>query len=147
MRLLTQAVLLALLGAAPSQAADLGDLGWLLGCWRSEDGSAQEAWVEETDGSLVGFAVVVDGGRVAFYEILTIAIGADGELVYTAHPEGASRTEFVLTKLGASDVLFSNPDHDYPQEIGYRLDDDTLVATISLLDGERPRSFPKQRCD
>ena len=140
-------LLFALVAAAPTQAVGLSDLHWLLGCWQSEDGSAQEAWVEESDGSLLGVGVTVAGGRVTFYELLSIRAGEDGVPVYTAHPAGQSRTLFLLTTLDGSRVVFSNPEHDFPQEIAYRLDGETLIATISALDGERPRSFPKRRCD
>lgn len=142
----TSILYLCLLAAAPSSAASLQDLHWLLGCWQNEDGSAQEAWVEEADGSLVGFGVTIENDRLSFYELLTITEGADGVLVYTAHPEGESRTSFRLATLSEGSVTFTNPAHDFPQEIAYRFDGETLIATISLLDGERPRSFPKQRC-
>lgn len=140
-------LLFAFLAAAQSRAAGMSDLRWLLGCWQSEDGSEQEAWVEESDGSLLGFGVTVAGSRVTFYELLTITADADGVPVYTAHLAGQAPTSFVLSALDGSSVTFSNPAHDFPQEIAYRLEGETLIATISALDGERPRTFPKRRCD
>lgn len=54
------------------------DLDWLLGCWESADGAESEVWTRGMDGSMLGFAFTLSGGRVAFYEILTIDRGESG---------------------------------------------------------------------
>lgn len=148
MRLLTLVLVACALPAiAVSRAGGVADLEWLLGCWQSDDDSAREVWAAEADGSLLGFAVALDDGRVAFHELLSIKAGADGVPVYTAHPAGQSRTAFTAAHIADDSVRFVNPAHDYPQAIAYRLDRDRLIATISLLDGERPQTFAKRRCD
>lgn len=120
---------------------------WLLGCWQSDDGSEVEAWAEEPDGSMIGFAISLSQGRLAFYELLSIRRTGDGTLIYTAHPAGQSRTVFTAVAPPAGGVLFANPEHDYPQEIGYRREGGRMIATISAQGGENPRSFDKRRCD
>lgn len=135
-----------LLAAAPLQGESLRGLEWLAGCWQSDDGSAQEVWAQRGDGLLLGFGIALDGGRVAFYELLTITVGDDGLPVYTAQPAGQSPTAFVAADLADASARFVNAEHDYPQEIAYRLDGEMLVATISALHGERAQTFVKRRC-
>jgi hypothetical protein len=123
------------------------DVDWLIGCWESADGSSREVWVKESDGSLIGFGVAVSDSKVDFYEVLRVGVNQNAQLTYTAHPPGQAPTTFVETDATATSVVFSNAEHDYPQEIAYRLEDSGLYATISALDGENPQSFNKQRCN
>ena len=145
MRLLPALLLLPAL----SLAGEPGEhpLDWLIGCWVTPDGSAQEVWVADSDGGLSGFSVSIADNKVSFYETLTIRPGDDGPLVYTAHPSGQSTTSFTATEVSETSALFVNPDHDYPQRIRYTRVADRLQATISLLDGSRPVSFDKLACD
>ena len=138
-----------LLLPALSLAGEPGEhrLDWLIGCWMTPDGSAQEVWVADGDGSLSGFSVSVADNKVSFYETLTIRSGDDGALVYTAHPSGQATTSFTATEMTENSVLFVNPDHDYPQRIRYTRVAESLQATISLLDGSRPVSFEKVACE
>ena len=123
------------------------DLDWLVGCWESADGGSKEVWVREPDGSLIGFGVAVSDSAVKFYEVLRVVANPDGALAYTAYPAGQSPTTFVKVAGTNAYVLFSNPDHDYPQEIAYRLEGARLYATISALNGRNPQTFDKQRCN
>lgn len=145
MRVLTVLLLITLLASAA--ASSPASLDWLEGCWVSEDGSSQEVWVIDNDESLIGFAVAQDGKRIAFYEVLSIRLNDEGAWVYRAHPSGQAATSFVAVETTEHSVLFANPDHDYPQEIRYRREGDALYASISLLEGEKARSFDKIACD
>ena len=131
-----------LLGA---DAAD--DPGWLSGCWQNDDGTDVEAWAQEADGSMIGFAVALAGGKVVFHELLSIRRTDAGPLRYTAYPAGQSRTAFDAAEAEAGMLRFVNPAHDYPQAIEYRRHGDRLVATISMLNGENPGRFERRRCD
>lgn len=131
--------------ASASLRAD--GLDWLLGCWQNADRTESEVWTRGTDGSLLGFAVTLSEGQLAFYEILRIHRDESDRLAYAAHPMGGAPTVFLETSLAADRVLFSNPDHDYPQEIAYRREGDNLFGTISKLNGADPRSFDKTRCE
>ncbi len=126
---------------------DSKQLRWLAGCWISTDKSAQEVWVVDSDRSLIGFDVVFSNNQVGFYEVLSIKRKEDGSLVYTPHPSGQPSASFVATEVAENGVVFTNPDHDYPQEIKYAREGNHLNATISLLEGARPNSFDKVACD
>jgi hypothetical protein len=122
------------------------DVDWLIGCWESADGSSKEVWVKEPGDSLMGFGVALSGNDVVFYELLRVVANRDAALSYTAYPAGQSPTTFAATDTTTSSVVFSNAEHDYPQEIAYRLEGSNLNATISALDGKNPKSFDKQPC-
>lgn len=138
---------LAILPAVASGAdSTANDLSWLAGCWVTPDKSAQEVWVLEADRSLVGLNVVIVDNSVSFYEILTIRPSESGALIYTAHPSGQESASFAAVKITENSIVFTNPNHDYPQQIMYVRDGSRLTATISLLGGAKPNSFDKIAC-
>jgi hypothetical protein len=145
LRLIATFALLHVISSADA-AAGRG-LSWLAGCWATPDKSAQEVWVIENDRSLLGFGIALANNSVSFYEILSIRQNDDGSFVYTAHPSGQASASFIATEISATSVVFTNPDHDYPQEITYVRDGDHLYATVSLLGGVMPTTFNKVACD
>lgn len=145
MRVLIALLLIPML-ASGAHTAQSG-LNWLAGCWVSADKSSQEVWVVESDNSLIGFAVALGVEEVVFYEVLSIKQNADSLWTYSAHPSGQAPTSFLAVETGESSVVFSNPNHDYPQEIRYRRNGSRLYATISLRGGANPKSFDKTACE
>jgi len=123
------------------------DLDWLVGCWQTTDGKAQEVWVLDGEDMLAGFAVSISDDAVRFYEVLTIRRDENGVLIYTAHPSGQATTSFIGMEFTDNGALFVNADHDYPQAIRYARSGSDLVATISRLDGSRENTFAKVACD
>lgn len=138
-----------LLLPALSIAGDTGEheLGWLVGCWTTPDGSAQEVWIAESDGTLSGFSVSIADNRVSSYELLSIRPSENGALIYTAHPVGQVSTTFTATAIMKNSAVFVNADHDYPQRIKYSRVSNQLQATISRLNGTNPVSFDKIACN
>lgn len=66
--------------AAP--LASLADLAWLAGRWLGEGlgGVAEEVWLPESGGAMLGTFRSIEGGQVSFYEILTLAASPSGQL-------------------------------------------------------------------
>ncbi len=124
-----------------------GEFDWLAGCWVSDDKSTQEVWVIDGEQSLAGFSVSVSDHRVGFYELMNIRQDENGSWLFTAYPSGQASASFEAVQLGENSVLFTNPDHDYPQEIRYERKGDRLSASVSLLDGVKPISFDKVACE
>ncbi|MDH3428088.1 MAG: DUF6265 family protein, partial [Gemmatimonadota bacterium] len=59
-------------------------------------------------------------------------------LVFLASPRGRPPTPFIASGVTDSSVTFQNPDHDFPQEISYRLEGGQLHAGIAgIQDGTR----------
>lgn len=145
MKVLTALLLLPMLASSGNSAQS--SLNWLAGCWVTADKSSQEVWVVDSDKSLIGFGVALGSGEVVFYEVLSIKQNDDGLWTYTAHPSGQASASFIAVDARENSVVFTNPKHDYPQEIRYLRDGSQLSATISLLGGDKPNSFDKIACD
>jgi uncharacterized protein DUF6265 len=155
MNTLILSLALMLAGAAGGQAATptIDELAWLTGCWASdgaEPGSGEQ-WMAPAGGSMLGMARVVRDGRMVAYEYTRIVTTNDG-LVFIASPSGQETAEFALKKMGDNEVVFENPDHDFPQRIIYRMvDSDHVQGRIEGVtsDGEAHVEFPLTRvaCD
>jgi hypothetical protein len=133
--------------AAPTAPAD--SLRWLAGCWRLSGARSvvEEQWMAPRGGEMLGVSRTVAGGAVREFEFLRIYARGD-TLVYAARPSRQPPAEFRATTLSAGEVLFENPQHDFPQKVGYRLQPpDSLIARIEGTTGGRHRvvSFPYRR--
>jgi hypothetical protein len=117
----------------------LDALGWLSGSWAGVvDGArVEEHWTVPAGGSLLGMNRTVAGGRTLFFELLRIEVRDDG-IVYLASPRGRHPpTPFRLAGMTERQVVFENPEHDFPQRIIYSRDGDSLHARIEgMQDGE-----------
>ena len=124
-------LLLLLLIALPLGAQNVESLGWMTGHWRSESKGkvAEEIWSSAEGGMLVGMHRDVKG-ELASFEFMRIAPGPEGGLVYFAQPSGSPPTLFALTESGAERVVFTNPQHDFPQRITYWRNENELCAKV-----------------
>jgi hypothetical protein len=119
----------------------LGPLRWLVGSWSAEQEKrmTEEVWLAPRAGVMIGVNRSTSESQKPFYEYLRIESTDDG-IVYFASPLGKSETAFPLKELSASEVVFENLDHDFPQRIIYTREDDQLQARIEgSVDGQ-PRS-------
>ena len=131
--------------AAP--APTIGELAWMSGRWEAGDGDSwtEESWTAPRAGTMFGISRSGRGDRLRDYEFLRLQAGADGILAYNAAPGGRPAIAFRLTARDGTSATFENPRHDYPQRITYRRTGDTMVATISALDGSNPMSWTFRR--
>ncbi len=109
---------------------------WLAGCWEVTAGELviEEHWMEVRGGTLLGMSRTVRGGQLAEYELLLLHEEESG-WVYEAHPSGQPAASFKASAITDTSMVFSNPDHDFPQTITYfRIGSDSLLARIA---GER----------
>lgn len=101
---------------------DLQSLGWLSGCWefKSQTVHHQEQWLAPSGETMIGMGRMVKNGKLAFFEFMELR--QDGpNLVFTAHPSGQKTASFQVTSASATEAVFENPTHDFPQKIEYRL--------------------------
>jgi uncharacterized protein DUF6265 len=147
------AVLLAGLGAAGpgriQQAGGIERARWLSGCWLSESRGfpVEEHWMAPLGHTMLAVGRTVRRDRLLEYEIIILR-EAGAELLYEAHPSGQISATFRSVVVSDSQIVFRNPDHDYPQEIGYRrAGRDSLVAwTDGQVQGRARRiEFPYRR--
>ncbi|WP_447932276.1 DUF6265 family protein [Sphingopyxis fribergensis] len=133
-----------LAAAAP---ATIDDLAWLAGDWVSEaDGRwTEESWAPPRGAMMIGYSRSGRGDSLREFEFLRIAAGENGTLAYLAQPQGRAPVAFPLVRHDTASATFENAAHDYPQRIAYARAGDTLTATISKIDGAKPRSWTYRR--
>lgn len=130
----TTLILVGLLAAAGALGApsELARVVWLQGCWRAESPARviEENWTAPRGGAMIGVSSTVRGDSLVEYELLVLRQTGIG-LAYEAHPSSQAVTTFTARESTDSTVVFANPAHDYPQEVGYqRVGADSLLAWI-----------------
>ncbi len=98
-------------------------LSWLEGHWIAQDGDMkqEEVWSSPSGDMILGFHRDTAPNKKTFFEFLRIQQGEDG-IVYLAMPNGRGETGFQMTKMDDNQVIFENPNHDFPKFILYRLE-------------------------
>lgn len=132
--------------AAEGPAHDIRRLIWLAGCWERQGAERHtiEQWTAPRGGMMLGLNQTTARGRTIAWEYLRIA-SEDGRLVLTALPSGQTEAAFDATELSDTLVSFTNPDHDFPQTISYRLQaDGTLLGRAEGVEDGKTRGvdFP-----
>jgi hypothetical protein len=108
------------------------NLGWIAGGWTMERGETrtEERWTDLGGDTYLAVSRTVRGGRTVTYEYLRIEQRADG-IYYVAQPKNRLPADFKLVSLAGGEAAFENRNHDFPQRIVYRRNDDgTLTARI-----------------
>jgi hypothetical protein len=112
----------------------LASLAWLAGTWVSDDPegpSTVEHWLAPEGGSMLGVGRTAHDGRTVAFEFLRIEAEPEG-VAYLASPQGKDPpTRFAAAESGKGFIAFENPEHDFPQRIEYRREDDRLQMRIS----------------
>ena len=146
--------LAALAFQAQAAESDLARLAWLGGCWKAENGEpgSVEQWLPPAGGTMLGMSRTVKQGRTVAHEFMRIAEQPGGGLAFHAQPSGKPPDVFPARQVTATEVVFENPQHDFPQRIAYARDGDTrLNARIEGLRNGVPRTIPfpmvKVSCD
>lgn len=137
----------ALIALALAGPATIADLGWMSGRWESETGDrwTEEQWSEPRGGVMLGFGRSGSDDALREWEQIRLAPGEGGVPIYFASPRGGTAVAFRLVRLEGTSATFENPDHDFPQRIRYVRTGDTLVATISAIDGSNAVSWTFRR--
>ena len=137
-----------------TQKTSIEKLGWIAGCWAMDDGkeSTQENWMKPAGQSMIGMSRTVAGDKTIFTEYVQIR-EMNGQLAYIVSLGlNAKPIAFKLIKSSENEVVFENPEHDFPQRIIYRRDSpDALFARIEGQEKGVNKSvdFPYKRvkCD
>ncbi|HAF40919.1 MAG TPA: hypothetical protein DCG90_04015 [Sphingobium sp.] len=137
-------VAVALMLMAGSPAASAGELpGWMAGAWIEKQGEswAEEFWSSARGGILLGAARTGKGEALEFWEQTRIERDPDGTIAFYASPRGVSVSRFPMESQGASEIVFANAAHDYPQRIRYWREGPLLKAEVSKLDGSGTQAW------
>ena len=143
-------MLLLLLAPLAWAEPDVHSLGWIAGCWevRNPAGtfSIEEMWTKPAGETMLGVGRTIRGGKTIFNEFLRIAVDG-GKITYFAHVGTKGATPFPMIRASDTEVVFENPEHDFPQRIIYRKVDGGLFARIEGVEKgkEKHQDFPYKR--
>ena len=122
----------AAFGQSGAKKLSVEDLKWLGGCWESNRNNriVEEVWMKPAAGMMLGLGRTTVNGKTAEFEFMRIH-EESGEIVFTSKPSGQTETSFKLISANAEDLVFENPQHDFPQRVIYRKQaDGSLLARI-----------------
>ena len=129
-------------GLEAQQPVTIARAAWLAGCWeqRSARGTIEEQWMAPRGRTMIGSGRTIRGDSLFEFEQIVLR-ERGGQLLYEAHPSGQAGTTFTSTAADDTSLVFENPQHDFPQKVGYlRRGVDSLVAFI-----EGPRNGQTRR--
>lgn len=142
-RILRICAALALLAptALVAEQSEMPD--WMNGAWAMKNGEswADEFWTPPRAGIMIGASRAGEGDKLQFFEHMRIVREADGKLAFWAIAGKQQPVRFVEAKKTATEIVFENPAHDYPQRIRYWREGNELKVQTSLIDGSRPKDF------
>lgn len=125
--------------------SELAKADWFLGRWEnnSSEGNLSETWQKENDSTFQGASYFVIGKDTVFAE--SVKLWQKGnQLIYevTVPGQNGSRpVEFAMTSSNGKQIVFENPQHDFPNKITYtKVANDSLVAEISGNKNGKPSS-------
>ena len=125
-----------------SPRPEFSRMGWILGSWEGHDSNSVyfEKWKQTSDELFDGLATVIIKGDTVFSERVTIEV-IDSVIIYRVI---IGKNEPVLFKLISADeqlISFSNPHHDFPQNITYQLKPDGSL--YAYVDGMINKQYRK----
>lgn len=122
---------------------------WLIGEWEhtSSEGFFSEKWKIKNDSTYLGNSFfIIEGDTVFSEEVSLIQQGRDVLYIVNITSESSEQqpTEFKLTSSSENQLVFENPENDFPKKITYNLiHKDSIYAEIS--GGGKPQGFPMKR--
>jgi hypothetical protein len=113
----------------------------MLGSWSrttSEGSTATESWVDVGHGVFRGAGpATVPGSETSRLVETLLLVEMSGEIFYLAKVDENERpVSFRLVAVSAGRAVFQNPDHDVPQRLDYRLDEEGRL-NVDVRGGER----------
>lgn len=134
-----------------AQATPLANLNWLAGKWLVEKNGklTEEEWTSPRGGLMLGHSREIETkiDKTVAFEFLRIEQRGD-TLVYVAQPGGRPPTDFTLSSATDKEFVFSNPQHDFPKVIRYRLNDDgSLTASVEDATGKKRFAYEYKRAN
>lgn len=120
---------------------EFNSIAWILGSWEGRDSNSvfTEDWRKVNNELFEGSAMVTIKGDTVFSERVTIEV-VDSAVVYRVVIGNNEPVLFKLVSADESAVSFSNPQHDFPQNIAYSIrPDGSLYAYVDGMIGKNYR--------
>ena len=107
-----------------AQSATVESLSWMAGCWELSVPQRQmtiaEHWMKPAGGTLIGMSRTIRGGKTTGFEFIRI-VTTEAGIDYIAKPSSSKdETAFKLVRSSATEAVFENLAHDFPQRIIYK---------------------------
>lgn len=140
------------IGCTQDKNLNLIQYQWLLGTWEmnSPRGSIFEGWKQVNDSLFQGKSYMLAGKDTIVMENMKLEQRGN-TLIFTPFVMGQNSGQpvaFVSSNISNNELIFENPQHDFPQKISYRLiNSDSLLAKISgsLYGTETVQDFPMKK--
>ncbi|WP_300665856.1 DUF6265 family protein [Fluviicola sp.] len=125
---------------------------WLLGTWKNTTsrGILYETWTKNGENEFAGKSYKVKNQDTMVFERIRL-VYEENQLYYiptVGNQNNGEPVRFALKKISEKELVFENPEHDFPQVISYtKIREDSLVAEISgVRNGETKRqTFPMKK--
>ncbi len=134
--------------------ADISDFDGMAGCWERSDPAKKllvtEQWMKPAGTSILGMGRTVKNGKTTAFEYMRIEQRADGIYLVAKPSENKDETPFKLKSSTLNEIVFENPEHDFPQRIIYKLDGKKMIGRIEGMNNGKPMGidfpFTKVSC-
>ena len=144
--------LLVLCAYATKPANDLKKAKWLVGSWENitSKGNIYETWHKTSENAFSGKSYMVKENDTIIFENIRLVQEQD-RLFYiptVKNQNDGLSVRFVAKTISATQLVFENPQHDFPQIISYtKINADSLIAEISGVKNgqQRKQTFPMKR--
>ena len=112
----------------------ISDFDGMAGCWERNDTAksvlVSEQWMKPAGTSILGMGRTVKNGKTVDFEFMRIEQRADG-IFFVAKPKAnTEETAFKLIRSTKNEVVFENPEHDFPQRVIYKLEGTKMTGRI-----------------
>lgn len=133
------------------------EVDWLIGTWenKTEDGTFTETWFKTNNETKEGLkydrleakSTFIKNGDTLFQEeVILFKMDKWIYSVMASNQNDGKATLFTATTIKNNELVFENPEHDFPKKITYKLvNKDSLYAEISG-DG-KSQGFPFKKVD
>ena len=145
MRVTIFCLLFVCITIAEAEQTSISAAAPLAGCWQgTEEPGTLEQWMVPAGRMMLGMSRTVRMGKVSEFEFMRI-VEDQGKLLFIAIVPGQPETTFTLVKSNLQELVFENPEHDFPQRILYRFfQKDVLAARIEGINEGKSLEFDYQ---
>jgi len=134
------------------QKKDIQKAEWLSGTWenKTRKGSIYETWTKSGQNEFSGKSYSVKDKDTIIFENIRL-VRENKKLFYiptVKNQNDGQPVRFVAKTISENQLVFENPQHDFPQIIAYtKITSDSLIAEISgTKNGQkRKQTFPMKR--
>lgn len=133
--------------------AKIDDFAAMAGCWERGDkakGSlVTEMWMKPAGNSILGVGRTVRAGKTVDHEFMRIEQRDDGVFFIAKPKANPTETEFKLKCSNATEAVFENLNHDFPQRVIYKFSSNALTGRIEGTRNGKTSAidFPYQRVE